>query len=183
MEKARSMISDGTFLNISGVAMAMAKERGVDIEHQEVRTRFFEKLDRAMDLSGPGEELLTVLNTLRSASIDLGIVSFMRGPRLAKRLQLWKLDNYFRTVVTPEGFSEFKPSPAPFLAAIKQLDLEPAKCFVVGDEPVDMTGGKKAGARTVGIPRGFFTEKELKQAGAETIIPSLSDLPKIVVDP
>jgi len=183
LEKARNMIRNGTFLNISGVAMAMAKERGVDIEHEEIRTRFFERLDRAMDLSGPGDELLTVLNTLRSASISLGIVSFVRGPRLARRLQLWKIDNYFRTVVTPEGFSEFKPSPAPFLVAIKQLDLEPAKCFVVGDEPVDMTGGKKAGARTVGVPRGFFTEEELKEAGAETIIPSLSSLPKIVADP
>jgi HAD superfamily hydrolase (TIGR01549 family) len=175
------MILDGTFLNISGVATAMAKERGVDIEQQEVRTRFLEELDKTMNLSGPGDELLTVLNTLRSASTSLGIVSFMRGPRLAKRLRTWKIDDYFRAVVTPEGFSEFKPSPAPFLAAIQQLELEPAECFVAGDEPVDMEGGKKAGARTVGVPRGFFTEEELKNAGAETIIPSLSDLPRIVV--
>ncbi len=182
LEKARRMILDGTFLNISGVAMAMAKVRGIDIEQQEVRTRFFERLDRSMDLSGPGDELLTVLNTLRSARVDLGIVSFIRGPRLAKRLQLWRLDNYFQAVVTPECFSEFKPSPAPFLAAIRQLDLEPEKCFAVGDEPVDMAGGKKAGARTVGVLQGFFTDKELKEAGAEAIITSLSDLPKIVVD-
>ncbi len=182
LEKARSMIDEGTFINISGVAVAIARQKGVDKE-QDVRTRFLSKLDREMDATGPGDELLTVLNTLRSARIGLGIVSFMRKPRLLKRLELWTLNNYFESIVTPEDFSEFKPSPLPFLAAIRQLHLEPAKCFVVGDEPVDMAGGKRAGARTVGVPRGFFTEKELKDAGAEVTILSFSDLPKIVVDP
>ncbi len=176
------MISDGTSLNISGVAVAIAREKGVDKE-QEVRARFLSKADEEMDKTGPGDELLTVLNTLHSAKIGLGIVSFMRKPRLLKRLELWKLKDYFGPIITPENFVEFKPSPLPFLTAIRQLGLEPPNCFVVGDEPVDMAGGKKAGARTLGVPRGFFTEKELKDAGAEAIISSISDLPKIVVEP
>ena len=46
------MIGNGTFLNISGVAIAIAKEHGFS-KDLEVRTRFLEKLDKIMDDAGP----------------------------------------------------------------------------------------------------------------------------------
>ena len=177
LEKARIMIGDGTFYNISGVAIAIAQEHGVHRD-TDVRTRFLEKLDRIMDETGPGNEIVRTLDELRGDGFRMGLVTFQRRPRLERRLKAWTLKDYFQSIVTPEMHAEFKPSPEPFLTAMKELALPPPKCYVVGDEPVDMVGGKKAGARTVGLPQGFFSEQELRNAGADFIISSLTILPQ-----
>ena len=51
---------------------------------------------------------------------------------------------------------------------------------MVGDEPVDMLGGKRAGTRTIGLPQGFYSREELEEAGADSIITSLNALPSIL---
>jgi HAD superfamily hydrolase (TIGR01549 family) len=173
------MIRHGKFYNISGIAIAMAREQGVP-KDEEVRARFLERLDIAMDRTGPGQDMPIVLDQLQKKGVLMGIVTFQRRPRLEHRLEKWKLKSYFKAVVTPEQHFEFKPSPVPFLAAIKQLKIPADHCFVVGDEPADMMGGKKAGAETVGLPQGFFSADELKQTGADQIINSLVQLPPLI---
>ncbi len=179
LEKAREMIDKGNFYNISGVAIAIAQEHGL-ADQEEVRTRFLERLDKTMDETGPGEDLVSVLDEFQRREVRMGIVTFQRRPRLQRRLEAWRLADYFRSIVTPEEHTEFKPSPTPFLVAIKELNLPSAECFVVGDEPVDMIGGRKAGAQTIGLPKGFFSEQELRDAGADQIISSLSALPQAI---
>jgi phosphoglycolate phosphatase-like HAD superfamily hydrolase len=83
-------------------------------------------------------------------------------------------------VITPDDEPEFKPSPRPFLKAMEELQVQPDECFVVGDEPVDMIGGKQAGAKTIGLPQGFFTGQELEKAGADRILTSLDMLPRVL---
>ena len=173
------MIRDGSFVNISGVAISIAKEEGVDKEG-EIRTAFFQKIDEAMDASGPGNELLSLLNNLKSKNFRLGLVTFVRKPRLMRRLDKWGMSHFFSSIMTPERFEKFKPSPEPFLEAIKELDLPPSACSAVGDEPVDMTGASTAGLQAIGLPNGFFSEDELRQSGASIIIQSLSELPHIL---
>jgi phosphoglycolate phosphatase len=43
----------------------------------------------------------------------------------------------------------------------------------VGDTPADMTAAIAAGARAVGVATGSFTERELRDAGAEEVLASL----------
>ncbi|HZY47831.1 MAG TPA: HAD-IA family hydrolase, partial [Candidatus Bathyarchaeia archaeon] len=105
---------------------------------------------------------------------------FVRRTRLARRLAKWRLEDFFRSKVSPEQASEFKPSPEPYLRAIADFQLRPHECVVVGDEPVDMMGGKRAGTKTIGLPLGFYSREELRDAGAEKIISSLNALPKIL---
>ena len=176
------MIGEGTFVNISGVATTLARERHVG-KDQEVRARFLGRLDKVMDETGPGNELVNLLEGFKRDGIRMGIVSFMRRPRLLRRLELWKLTSFFQAVVTPEQVSEFKPSPQPFLTAIRELKLRPANCFVIGDEPVDMTGGKRAGTKTIGLPQGFFSADELREAGADRVVSSISLLPSVLKSP
>ena len=94
---------------------------------------------------------------------------------------MWKLGDYFRCAITPEQVAEFKPSPQPYLKAIEDFRLSPKECIVVGDEPVDMLGGKRAGTRTIGLPQGFYSQEELEKAGADSIITSLNALPSILL--
>ena len=133
-----------------------------------------------MDETGPGDDLVRLLEQLKQKGTIMGIVTFVRKPRLSKRLDTWKLGHYFRSTITPDQVAEFKPSPQPYLKAIEDFQLEPNECIVVGDEPVDMLGGKRAGTRTIGLPQGFYSEEELEEAGADTIITSLNALLSIL---
>ena len=183
LEKARSIIENSDFtsgtLRISNVAALLAKDHGFDRE-EKVRARFLERLDRRMDEMGPDDDLSRMLRQFKRDGFRLGIVTFVRRPRITRRLDVWKMGDYFESVMTPDDEPDFKPSPRPFIRAMKELQVKPAECFVIGDEPVDMIGGKTAQANTVGIPQGFFNRQELEKAGADFILNSLSQLPGIV---
>ena len=182
LELARKTIENGDAretLKISGIAVALAKEQG--FEHDEdVRLHFFEKLDARMDETGPGNELTQLLERLKQRRLFMGIVTFVRRPRLTRRLKTWNIEDYFRSTVTPGDVPEFKPAPDPYYRVIKEFNLAPEQCVVVGDEPVDILGGKRAGAHTIGLPRGFYSERELKESGADLIISSLNEIPRIL---
>jgi HAD superfamily hydrolase (TIGR01549 family) len=170
------MIADGTFTNISGITIALAKEQGMQGYDMDLRNRFLQKLDLVMDATGPGDELVRLLSRLQDKDIQMGIVTFQRLPRLQRRLEIWKLEKYFRSIVTPDQVAEFKPSPRPFTRAIGELGAEAAEALVIGDEPVDMIGAKKAGALAIGLPNGFFSKEELVRAGADSTMQFLTDL-------
>ena len=184
LEMARRMIENGgnpnTTIRISSIAAALARDQGINLLEEEVRTNFFERLDAHMDKTGPDERTVKLLREFTRRGLRMGIVTFVRKPRIQRRLDVWKLKEYFSSVITPDDVTEVKPSPRPFLKAMEELHVQPEECFVVGDEPVDMIGGKKAGAKTIGLPQGFFTGQELEKAGADRILGSLELLPIMV---
>ena len=182
LELARNEIRTGgarETVKISGIAVSLAREQGLERDN-EVRSRFFEKLDAKMDETGPGNDLVRLLEQLRQKGFIMALVTFVRKKRLTRRLDMWKLGDYFRSAITPDQVAEFKPSPQPYLKAIEDFHLAPKECVVVGDEPVDMLGGKRAGTRTIGLPQGFYSREELVEAGADMIITSLDALPSIL---
>jgi HAD superfamily hydrolase (TIGR01509 family) len=182
LELARNQIRTGEAretIKISGIAVSLAREQGLERDN-EVRARFFEKLDAKMDETGPGNDLVKLLEQLRQKGFIMGIVTFVRKTRLMRRLDMWKLEDYFQSAITPEQVPEFKPSPQPYLKAIGDFHFAPKECLVVGDEPVDMLGGKRAGTRAIGLPQGFYSREELEEAGADSIITSLNALPSIL---
>ncbi len=184
LEMARRMIENGgnpnTTIRISSIAAALARDQGINLPEEEVRTNFFKRLDAQMDKTGPDERTVKLLREFTRRGLRMGIVTFVRKPRIQRRLDVWKLKEYFPSVITPDDVTEVKPSPRPFLKAMEELHVQPDECFVVGDEPVDMIGGKKAGAKTIGLPQGFFTGQELEKAGADRILGSLELLPIMV---
>lgn len=167
-------------LKISGIAVILAREQGLDRD-EEVRARFFEKLDTKMDETGPGKDLVALLEQLRQKRFIMGLVTFVRKTRLTRRLDTWKIGDYFHCAITPDQIVEFKPSPQPYLRVIEDFHLEPRECLVIGDEPVDMLGGKRAGTKTIGLAQGFYSREELEEAGADSIITSLNVLPSILL--
>ena len=184
LQRARTMIENGgnpnSTIRISSIAAELAKDRGVNIPEEKVRAKFFEKLDTRMDQTGPDKKLVGLLIDFTQRGIRMGIVTFVRKPRIRRRLDFWNLQKYFGSVITPDDVAEFKPSPRPFLKAMEELQVLPDECFVIGDEPVDMIGGRKAGAKTIGLLQGFFTGQELEKAGADRILSSLELLPTMV---
>ena len=116
-----------------------------------------------MDETGPGNDLTRVLQQFKQLRVLMGMVTFVRRPRLTRRLKIWNIEDYFQSTVTPGEVPEFKPSPDPYYRVIKEFNLASEQCVVVGDEPVDILGGKRAGTRTIGLPRGFLFGKRTQR--------------------
>jgi putative hydrolase of the HAD superfamily len=69
-----------------------------------------------------------------------------------------------------------KPARATFQAALAQLNLRPASCICVGDDPAcDVRGGRAAGLRTVRVARPDVTVSSGQDADA--VIDRFEDLP------
>ncbi len=114
----------------------------------------------------------------------LAVVSARPRPSTLGFLDHFGLRPYFQTcIATAETCERTKPDPAPLRWAAQCLGVPPEACLMVGDTTVDMRAGRAAGAQTVGVLCGFGEEAELRQAGADLILPTTADLAAVLLPP
>jgi phosphoglycolate phosphatase len=53
--------------------------------------------------------------------------------------------------------------------------LDPGRCLVVGDTPLDIAAARAAGAVSVAVATGHFDADELREAGADHVLDSLEE--------
>jgi HAD superfamily hydrolase (TIGR01509 family) len=58
----------------------------------------------------------------------------------------------FPVTVCAEDATATKPDPAPYLVAVKLLDVDPAGCVVLEDSPNGVASATAAGCRVVAVP-------------------------------
>lgn len=79
---------------------------------------------------------------------------------------------------------EHKPAPDVFLHAAKEFEVSPKACIVIEDSVTGVTGAKAAGMRVIGFTGGSHTypghSDDLTNAGAETVINRLKDIPALI---
>ncbi|HZU12418.1 MAG TPA: HAD family hydrolase [Chloroflexota bacterium] len=63
---------------------------------------------------------------------------------------------------------------------VGQLVL-PDRTVLIGDTPLDIEAGRVHGTKTAGVATGPFSEVELKEAGADLVLPSFADVEAAVV--
>ncbi|MBN1146983.1 MAG: HAD family hydrolase [Anaerolineales bacterium] len=97
-------------------------------------------------------------------------------------LNHFELGQYFQAIATSQTCRHTKPYPDPVLWAAEQMGAPPSACLMVGDTTVDIRAGKAAGAQAVGLLCGFGEEHELRQAGADAILPCTSDLVALLLE-
>jgi putative hydrolase of the HAD superfamily len=92
-------------------------------------------------------------------------------PPVLRRLGL---ASHFELVVHSAGVGAAKPDPRPFLVALERLELAPAECVHVGDDPVnDVEGAAAAGLRAI------LVDRTGERVGARTVR-SLEDVPALL---
>ncbi|KIR60742.1 HAD family hydrolase [Micromonospora haikouensis] len=86
------------------------------------------------------------------------------------------LTSYVHPVVgRPEGAPErMKPDPYPALAALRELDAEPADCVLVGDSATDVEAAHAAGIAAIGYANK--PGKRARLAAADATIDSMAEL-------
>jgi len=98
------------------------------------------------------------------------------APRVERFLEHYGVRQHFAAVVGAQTTRRMKPHPEPLLYAAAQMGVRPEECLMIGDTTIDVRTGRAAGAQTVGVLCGFGTERELKEAGADLILLTTSDL-------
>jgi pyrophosphatase PpaX len=121
------------------------------------------------------------LEDLRGPSITLGIVTSKNRRAMRRGLQLCGLDGYFNACVTVDDVNEFKPHPAPVIAALDQLSADAGETVFIGDSPHDMVAGRAAGVRTAAVLWGPFSREVLARQAPDywlTHPTEISSLPR-----
>jgi HAD superfamily hydrolase (TIGR01509 family) len=81
------------------------------------------------------------------------------------------------TIVDASHVKHAKPEPDLLLLAAKQLEVEPARCWYVGDATWDMVAAVAAGMIPIGVTAGAAVgDGALLGAGAAAVIGSLLEL-------
>jgi HAD superfamily hydrolase (TIGR01549 family) len=95
-------------------------------------------------------------------------------------LDQFELTPFFQIIVTGQTAEHTKPYPDPILYAAKAMNVSPESCLMVGDTPVDIRAGEKAGAQTIGVLCGFGEEDELRRYGADMILNTTPELMQVL---
>jgi len=132
--------------------------------------------------SGPFWMIHSVKETLLDLQprFHMAVVSARDHRSTFAFLDYFGLTPLFRAVATSQTCEHTKPFPDPVIWAGEQMGISPRNLLMVGDTGVDVRAGKSAGAQTVGVLCGFGSEKSLRRAGADLILPSTANLVEIL---
>ncbi len=59
-------------------------------------------------------------------------------------------------------------------------DIPVERTVLIGDTPLDVAAAHAVGARAVGVATGFVPEAELRECGADAVLPDVRDFPALV---
>ncbi|MEJ7928577.1 HAD family hydrolase [Ramlibacter sp. AN1015] len=113
---------------------------------------------------------------LLAARFPLCTISTGTAERVERFLEHYGVRRHFVAVVGAQTTRRMKPHPEPLWFAAEAMGVPPAACLMIGDTGVDIATGVSAGAQTIGVLCGFGREDELRESGADLILPTTSDL-------
>jgi len=122
------------------------------------------------------------LKQLKLIGCKVGLVTGGTKNRVEKELKMRRIHDLFDVIIYGSDVMEekLKPSPTQIKMALKHLQEKPRETLYVGDTPIDVLAGKKAGVITVATTRGFSSTKRLRRAKPDFIIHNLRELLKII---
>ena len=129
----------------------------------------------------PFPNVQTTLEKLsRNMKLALITMRFVHKNQITTELEQFHLAKYFSHIVTALDTHKPKPSPEALIKTVKALDVNMCDCIIVGDSVVDVRAGKAAGAKTVAVLSGLFSQDELAQEHPDLILDNITLLPNHV---
>jgi pyrophosphatase PpaX len=121
-----------------------------------------------------------VLRKLKAKGFKLGIITSKYRRPVMDVLSHFGIAELFDVVVTGYEVKKHKPEPDIVLEAAKRLGVKPKQCVVVGDSPVDVESGKRAGSFTIAVLSNTYDRRLLEDAKPTIVIEELETILKIV---
>lgn len=165
---------------------------GIDPTDDLVRT-FTTRLGRAFDehrheLAQRGKELpgaRSVLTALGDEPVVQSVLTGNTEPIARHKLEAFDLDGYLDLGIGAYGMDGVERPPLVRLAQTR-AEAKYGERFnahstvLIGDTPHDVLAGHEGGARVVAVATGNSDEATLRAAGAELVLPDLTDTDAVV---
>ena len=100
-----------------------------------------------------------MLHSLRKSRVKTAVIT--RNCRAAIMTVFPDMNGYMDCVLTREDVGKVKPDPEHLLAALERLNCTPGESLMVGDHPMDIQVGKRAGTLTAGVESGDAAAERL----------------------
>ncbi len=105
-----------------------------------------------------------LLRELRARGVQTAIIT--RNCERAVRMVFPDLDDYCAEFLAREHVHRVKPNPRHLLQALGGLSADPETALMVGDHPLDIETGRRAGILSAGVWSGNASRTELLRSGA-----------------
>lgn len=83
---------------------------------------------------------------------------------------------YFCAIVAGDSAYPRKPDPSSVQALMRQRGVAAAQTILVGDSPIDIETGRRAGVLTAVVTHGFCDEAELASAAPDLLVKDFDEL-------
>lgn len=120
------------------------------------------------------------LNLLKERGYILSVASSRQSVSLRGFLHDMSVEDCISYILGADNVEKSKPDPEPVLKTLRELGIPAEESLVVGDMPVDIIMGLRAGAATCGVTYGNSSREDLVEAGAGYIIEDISELPGLL---
>ncbi|MBI3989483.1 MAG: HAD-IA family hydrolase [candidate division NC10 bacterium] len=87
-----------------------------------------------------------------------------------------RIADHFALILGGDSTSHRKPHPEPVEKVLEALGVTRKRTVMVGDSPLDVLAGKRAGLLTSAVTYGFRTREELMKAGPDLLLDDLREL-------
>ena len=146
-------------------------------EIDKLSGEIYERLNRPRPLPGVAE----VVAAIEAAGIDWAIATSSRKDQVKTSVDALGLDDE-PAIIDASHVKNAKPEPDLLLYAAKELDVDPARCWYVGDSTWDMVSAVAAGMIAIGIEAGSAVGgPALHSAGAAVVMADLAELTRTIV--
>ena len=153
-----------------------------ETQHCAVTYRQIFEKNRKLLIPGLFPHVKETLALLHSQGYTLTVASSRMSSSLRGFLHDMGIEEFISYVLGVDNVEKAKPDPEPVLKTLRDLGMRPEETMVVGDMPVDIMMGRRAGAKTCAVTYGNASLKDLDMAEPNFIIGQFSDLPVILTN-
>jgi pyrophosphatase PpaX len=122
------------------------------------------------------EGIQDLLYGLRKAGVKVGLVTSKSRFTTQMAFDLTGIEVYFDATVCAGEASDNKPSPAPILACLEALGVQPSAAAYVGDSPSDIQAALAARVMAIAVTWGVFSADKLVAEKPDVLVHTILEL-------
>ncbi len=126
-----------------------------------LRARFIELFEQGLVVH---EDAATTIRELATAGVPVAVASSSTHRHVERVLERAELTGLVGAIVGADDVTAHKPHPEPYLAAARDLGVDPVRCAAVEDTPVGVRAAVAAGMYTVAVVRSHGDAADLQEA-------------------
>jgi HAD superfamily hydrolase (TIGR01509 family) len=124
--------------------------------------------------------VVDTLRILKSDGFKLGLFTINGAKSANFVLERFGIAGFFDAVIPREKAKQVKPSGEHLETVLEALNVEHDEAIVVGDGIIDMKSAQELKVIAVGLLTGIATKEKLVNSGANYIVSSITELPRVI---